>query len=85
MSDDDEHDVEPFSHERANQPVSDLPGIAAFSAMGLTAAILIALGVVAGLWVDSAWGSAPWGLVIGIALGTVTAVVSVVKQIRRFL
>jgi F0F1-type ATP synthase assembly protein I len=53
--------------------------------MGMSAAIVIALGVVLGLWADSAWGSEPWGLLIGIALGTVAAVVSVVKQVRRFL
>jgi F0F1-type ATP synthase assembly protein I len=53
--------------------------------MGLSVAILVALGVVLGLWADRAWGTEPWGLIIGIALGTVAAVVSVVKQIRRFL
>ena len=53
--------------------------------MGMTAAIIIAIGVVLGIWADRAWGSAPWGLLIGITLGTVAAVVSVVKQVRRFL
>jgi len=53
--------------------------------MGMTAAIVIAVGVVLGLWADRAWGTEPWGLLIGIALGTVAAVVSVVKQVRRFL
>jgi F0F1-type ATP synthase assembly protein I len=56
----------------------DLPGVAAFATMGMSAAIVIALGVVLGLWADSAWGSEPWGLLIA-------AVVSVVKQVRRFL
>jgi F0F1-type ATP synthase assembly protein I len=53
--------------------------------MGMTAAILIAVGVVLGLWADHAGGTSPWGLLIGISLGTVAAVVSVVKQVRRFL
>jgi F0F1-type ATP synthase assembly protein I len=53
--------------------------------MGMTAAVIIAIGVVLGIWADHAWRSAPWGLLIGITLGTVAAVVSVVKQVRRFL
>ena len=39
----------------------------------------------AAIWADHAWGTAPAGLLIGIVLGTVAAVVSVVKQVRRFL
>jgi F0F1-type ATP synthase assembly protein I len=83
-----EHTGEPPSDtppEQEKSFVKDLPGAAAFATMGMTAAIVIALGVVLGLWADSAWGSEPWGLLIGIALGTVAAVVSVVKQVRRFL
>lgn len=71
--------------EQEKSFVKDLPGVAAFATMGLTAAIVIAVGVVLGLWADSAWGVEPWGLLIGIALGTVAAVVSVVQQVRRFL
>jgi F0F1-type ATP synthase assembly protein I len=53
--------------------------------MGTTVAIIIAVFVVLGIWADRTWGTAPWGLLIGITLGTVAAVVSVVKQVRRFL
>jgi len=53
--------------------------------MGTTVAIIIAVFVVLGIWADRAWTTAPWGLLIGITLGTVAAVVSVVKQVRRFL
>ncbi|HEY5438838.1 MAG TPA: AtpZ/AtpI family protein [Acidimicrobiales bacterium] len=63
----------------------DLPGAAAFATMGMTAALVLAVFVVLGIWADHSWGTAPWGLLIGIALGTVAAVVSVVKQVRRFL
>jgi F0F1-type ATP synthase assembly protein I len=80
----DEHEP-PTPSEQDNDPVVDLPGVAAFLTMGMTAAIIIAVGVVLGLWADHAWGTAPWGLLIGITLGTVAAVVSVVKQVRRFL
>jgi F0F1-type ATP synthase assembly protein I len=79
-------DVSPdIPSEQEKAFTKNLPGVAAFATMGMSAAIVIALGVVLGLWADSAWGSEPWGLLIGIALGTVAAVVSVVKQVRRFL
>ena len=66
-------------------PIADLPGVAAFATMGISIAVCEAAGVVAGLWADRTWGTAPVGLVIGIVLGTVVAVLSVVKQVRRFL
>jgi F0F1-type ATP synthase assembly protein I len=65
--------------------MKELPGAIALLTMGTTVAIIIAVFVVLGIWADRAWGTAPWGLLIGIALGTVAAVVSVVKQVRRFL
>jgi F0F1-type ATP synthase assembly protein I len=84
VSDEEEGEL-PTSSEQGKPYVADLPGLAAFAAIGTTAAILEAIGVFLGLWADRAWGTAPWGLLIGIALATVAAVVSVVKQIRRFL
>jgi len=63
----------------------DLPGVVAFLTMGTTIAACEAVGVVLGIWADRAWGSAPLWLLIGIALGTVAAVVSVLQLVRRFL
>jgi F0F1-type ATP synthase assembly protein I len=71
--------------EQVNNTVKDLPGAMALLTMGTTVAFILAVFVVLGIWADRAWGTAPWGLLIGIALGTVAAVVSVVKQVRRFL
>jgi len=71
--------------EQVKCPVKDLPGVMALLTMGMTVAIIIAVFVVLGIWADRAWGTAPGGLLIGITLGTVAAVVSVVKQVRRFL
>ena len=75
----------PTPSEQENEPVKDLPGVFALLTMGTTVAMIIAGFVVLGIWADRAWGTAPWGLLIGITLGTVAAVVSVVKQVRRFL
>lgn len=63
----------------------DLPGPVAFASMGMTIAACLALGVLAGLYVDHLWHLAPLGLVLGIVLGAVAAVASVVKLIRRYL
>ncbi len=65
--------------------LKDLPGAMAFAAMGTTLASCEAAGVLLGLYADHLWHSSPWGLLIGIALGTVAAVTSVVKLVRRYL
>ncbi|HEY5303507.1 MAG TPA: AtpZ/AtpI family protein [Acidimicrobiales bacterium] len=72
-------------HEEETPDDSGLSGVAVFAVMGTTIATCVAVGVVLGLWADSAWHTAPAGLLIGIVLGTVAAVVSVVQQVRRFL
>lgn len=80
------HDEQPPNgSDQENSLVKDLPGLAAFAAMGSTIAICLAVGVLLGLYVDHLWHSAPWGLLIGIVLGTVAAVASVVKLVRRYL
>ena len=81
MSASDEHD----SGGSEEKGMSDLPGSAAFATMGLSVAVIIGIGVFLGIWADDAWGHAPLWLAIGLVLGTVAAVVSVVKQVRRFL
>ena len=65
--------------------IPNLPGLAAFATMGTTIAACEAVGVVLGIWADRTWHTAPIGLLLGVVLGTVTAVVSVVKLVRRFL
>jgi F0F1-type ATP synthase assembly protein I len=72
------------SHQEGSG-VKDLPGLAAFAAMGTTLAGCEAIGVLLGLYLDHLWSFAPWGLLIGIVLGTVAAVASVVQLVRRFL
>jgi F0F1-type ATP synthase assembly protein I len=76
---------EPAPDKSSDEGVSDLPGVAAFATMGLSVAVTIGIGVFLGIWADNVWGHAPLWLAIGLVLGTVAAVVSVVKQVRRFL
>lgn len=75
--------LDPGDQEKSG--TSDLPGLAAFATMGTTIAGCEAVGVLLGLWVDHLSGLAPVGLVIGIVLGTVAAVLSVLRQVRRYL
>jgi ATP synthase protein I len=53
--------------------------------MGLSAAVLVAIGVVLGVWADATWHTAPTLLVVGLVLGLAAAVLSVVGQIRKYL
>ncbi|HEV7958085.1 MAG TPA: AtpZ/AtpI family protein [Acidimicrobiales bacterium] len=78
---DDSH--QPPHQENSN--LKDLPGVAAFAAMGTTLAGCLAAGVLLGLYLDHLANFAPWGLLIGIVLGSVAAVASVVTLVRRFL
>ena len=71
--------------EQDKSGIKDLPSVFELLTMGMTVALILTVFVIAGIWADRAWGTAPWGLLIGITLGTVAAVVSVVKQVRRFL
>lgn len=65
--------------------MSELPGLAAFATMGTTIALCETVGVLLGLWADHSFGTGPTFLIIGVVLGTVMAVMSVVKQVRRYL
>jgi hypothetical protein len=77
------HDQE--EPDRFHRPTRDLPGVAVFATMGMTIALCEGAGVALGLWIDDALNIAPGGLLFGVVLGTVVAVLSVVKQVRRFL
>ncbi len=53
--------------------------------MGTSIAIDRTLGVLLGLYLDHLWNVEPWGLLIGIVLGTVVAATSVIQLVRRYL
>lgn len=78
-------DPAPKAPDQGGNQLRDLPGAAAFAALGTTIAVCLALGVLLGLYLDRLWHVAPVGLLLGIVLGTVVAVASVMKLVRRFL
>ena len=67
-----------------NEP-NDLPGLGALLTLGSTVATCVALGVLGGLGVDSWLGTRPIGLLVGLGLGLVLAIVSAIKLVRRWL
>jgi F0F1-type ATP synthase assembly protein I len=78
-------DVHPNEQPDQEKEEKSLAAGMAFAVMGTTAATCVAVGIVLGLWFDRAVGSSPLGLLAGIVLGSVAAVMSVIQQIRRFL
>jgi F0F1-type ATP synthase assembly protein I len=65
--------------------LADLPSLAELASLGLTLALCVSAAAGAGIGVDHWWGIAPWGLLIGLLLGIVSAVAIVVKIARRWL
>jgi len=66
-------------------PVKPLPGALAFVGLGTSIAGCVAVGVVAGIALDSRLHTSPLFLVIGLVVGLAAAVASVVAQVRRYL
>ena len=79
MTSPDGDDPDQGSHQGKSE-IKDLPGLAAFAALGTTIAGCEAVGVVLGLYLDHLGNIAPWGLLIGIVLGTVAAAASVISS-----
>lgn len=63
----------------------DLPNFAAFVGLGFTIAATVGVFVALGIWADSALGTSPWCLVIGLVLGCVAATATTVALVRRYL
>jgi F0F1-type ATP synthase assembly protein I len=66
-------------------PPRDLPGLAAFAALGSTIAGTVAVFVVLGILADDAFKTSPLCLVIGLVLGVAAATASTIALARRYL
>ena len=63
----------------------DLPGAAAFLGLGSSIAVTLGVFVALGLWADSAFGTSPALLLVGIVLGCAAATASTIALVRRYL
>ncbi len=61
------------------------PDIFTLLGMGVTAALCLAIGLVAGIVLDDHYRSCPIFTLIGLAVGVVMAIVAVYGQLKRFL
>ena len=61
-------------------PDSDESNWGKYLGYGLEMAVGIALGIWAGSWFDRRYGSAPWGLLIGVFLGLAGGMYLLIKD-----
>ncbi len=66
-------------------PEKPTPGIFDLMTMGLASALMIAVGLGAGLGIDAWAHSSPWATIGGLLFGVVGAIGSTVRQARKFL
>jgi hypothetical protein len=69
----------------SGRPLRPLPGALAFVGLGTSAAGCVAVGVLLGILVDARTHTSPLFLVVGLVLGVVGAVSTVVSLVRRYL
>jgi F0F1-type ATP synthase assembly protein I len=53
------------------------------SSVGLELGISVLIGLLGGLWADGRWGTAPWLMLAGLALGLVAGFRAVLRAVRR--
>jgi F0F1-type ATP synthase assembly protein I len=51
-----------------------------YSALGVELAAAIVGFALVGFWIDRRYGTAPWGLVVGVALGVVGGMYNLIRQ-----
>ena len=73
------------SKETPTRPSRSLPSWAAFVSMGMTFAVLVAAGLLLGLWLDSLCKTSPLFLFLGLLVGFAVAIASVVALVRKSL
>jgi F0F1-type ATP synthase assembly protein I len=65
--------------------ISTIKTIGALSTVGFSFVLAIVLGVAAGYYIDTHFGTKPWGFLIGFAFGLAAGVLNVVRTSRKFL
>jgi F0F1-type ATP synthase assembly protein I len=59
------------------------PEVGLLMGMGVSLAVWLTVGVLAGRWADRAWGWAPWGTLAGSLVGITGASLNIYQIIRR--
>ena len=62
------------------EPSLQRSGWARYSALGVELAAALAGFALVGYWIDRHYGSEPWGLVVGLALGLVGGMYNLIRQ-----
>ena len=68
-----------------SRPGKDLPGAAVFLGLGMSIAVTVGAFVALGIWADSAFGTSPLCLVLGLLVGCGAAAASTIALVRRYL
>lgn len=61
----------------------DWKGVGSYGAVGLEVVLSIALGLVAGSWLDKRFGTGPWLTIVGVAYGVAAAARALYRAARR--
>jgi len=64
-------------------PPDQVRAIGALSVVGLSFVLALVIGVAGGVWLDRHWGTSPWGLLLGFALGFAAGILNVYRATRQ--
>ena|SRR2546421_5552646 len=53
------------------------------SAIGLELGACVVIGTFFGRWLDGKWGTAPWLMIVGLALGFTAGIMAIVRGAKR--
>lgn len=53
------------------------------SSVGLELGISVLIGLLFGMWLDGRWGTGPWLMLVGLALGLVAGFRAVLRAVQR--
>lgn len=64
-------------------PPDQVRALAALGAVGLSFVLAIVIGVAAGVWLDGRFGTKPWGMLIGFAVGVAAGILNVYRATKQ--